>query len=570
MRRLGFPGQLRENAVIAPRWVFALLVCLTLGLGAAAGPAHALTAPNPAPPSGALAPGSPTSPGASMPDGAATANGASNSTGAAGSGSTLRIALPATFAGTTIANSPQGTAEFEGDPTSFAYTSGPLTIQTYSCSMYYQCTTQNAATLENGTISLRNPTSGMEVFAQGMDAVLSQNVGRIDEASSSNSNNPPAGVGFISPSSPLVFNSADTNADSFAATLDGVVAVYLTGVDVHYSGWNGARMQSNDVSVTGSGNGFPFNPNPSWIIVKGTGAQFSATGPGVGVLDAGSQPTILANSAQLYDDQGQAHSFTKPTAFHIESLESGSNYGGTEGFVTMWTESATPTEAAALAPASTQNDRTGPAGTAATVAIGIGGLAGLGVVAWYWPRLRFAGTALVLPLYSRIQRESVMDQSTRERIYGIIREDPGVHAHQISSRAGVGWGTTVYHLKLLEDHRLVVGERQGRYKRFFPSAGYVGVKSAMGALRNETSSAVAAFVAEHPGTSQREVCEALNISASLVSWHVDRLEQAGLLKRVREGRSVRYFAGPSWSLVQEPGAPAAGAIPLESAPVTNN
>ena len=192
-----------------------------------------------------------------------------------------------------------------------------------------------------------------------------------------------------------------------------------------------------------------------------------------------------------------------------------------------------------------------PADTAALVAAGAAGAGGMGLlaaVAYFWPRLKFATTLLFLPLYSRIERTAVLEHEKRDEIYGLIRATPGIHAHEIGEKAQIGWGTTVYHLKLLEQHSLIVSQKSGRYKRFFVNTGeFTKKKDAYGALRNETAKAVAQHIVDHPGVTQKELCAALGIQPSLASWHVEKLEGVELVKRVKDGRMVRYFAGPAWS-----------------------
>lgn len=189
------------------------------------------------------------------------------------------------------------------------------------------------------------------------------------------------------------------------------------------------------------------------------------------------------------------------------------------------------------------------------------GVAGLvAAVAWFWPRLKVASTLLLLPMYTRIERTAVLEHEKRDEIYELIRQQPGIHAHEIGEKTQIGWGTTVYHLKLLEQHSLVVSKKSGRYKRFFVNTGeYTKKKDAYGALRNDTAKAVADFIVNHPGCSQKELCAALGIQPSLASWHVDKLEGVDLVKRVKDGRQVRYFAGPAWESLNVRIQPGGGA-----------
>ena len=188
-----------------------------------------------------------------------------------------------------------------------------------------------------------------------------------------------------------------------------------------------------------------------------------------------------------------------------------------------------------------------PGALAAATALGAGGAGALMALAYFWPRLKLWATLLLLPMYTRIERDAVLQHEKRDELYELIRTTPGIHAHEIGEKANIGWGTTVYHLKLLENHGLIVSKKSGRYKRFFVNTGeYTKKKDIYGALRNETAKAVAQYIVDHPGTTQKEMCAALSIQPSLASWHVEKLEGVELVKRVKDGRMVRYFAGPAW------------------------
>ncbi|HUR69318.1 MAG TPA: hypothetical protein VM370_08725 [Candidatus Thermoplasmatota archaeon] len=189
-----------------------------------------------------------------------------------------------------------------------------------------------------------------------------------------------------------------------------------------------------------------------------------------------------------------------------------------------------------------------PAALAAAGAAGAGGAGALVALLYFWPRLKYAWTLALLPMYTRIERDAVLEHEKRDELYELIRVTPGIHAHEIGEKARIGWGTTVYHLKLLENHGLIVSKKSGRYKRFFVNTGeYTKKKDVYGALRNETAKGVADYIVNHPGTTQKEMCAALGIQPSLASWHVEKLEGVELVKRVKDGRMVRYFAGPAWS-----------------------
>jgi predicted transcriptional regulator len=193
-----------------------------------------------------------------------------------------------------------------------------------------------------------------------------------------------------------------------------------------------------------------------------------------------------------------------------------------------------------------------PSSLAGPAAAASGAALAAGLLAYFWPALKFA----VTPLYSRIPRDAVLMHGARERIYKLVQSEPGIHAHEVAQRLGLGWGTTVYHLKLLEKNSLLVARHEGRYKRFFVTGdARIQHKDAIALLRNPTSRSIATTVAQQPGLIQKQVCEALGLSPSLASWHLQRLEGAGVVSAERLGRSVHYAPGPAWlELAQLPPA----------------
>lgn len=320
-----------------------------------------------------------------------------------------------------------------------------------------------------------------------------------------------------------------------AAAVTGVVEGVFSGATLRYEGKGPEGAQSGTMDTRPS----QFGVGTVHIRLTALEATASSTGEGVVGVHASQ---VGAKGARLTTDAGDERTFRGDVGLEILGIDRESG----DDLIVVKVLAAPPIIPAAApdnAEAATRGE------TVVTAGAAIVGLAAVAAAVWYWPSLRWLATLPLLPLYSRIQRGEIMEHETRERIYGLVKDNPGIHAHEIASRANVGWGTAVYHLKMLEDHRLVVSERQGRYKRFFLAAGFTGTKDAIGAMRNPTTASVAEFIARNPGCIQREVCVALGLSPSLVSWHIDKLEQADLVKKLREGRTVKYFAGPMWNAV---------------------
>ncbi|GEM_PF-2995391 len=165
---------------------------------------------------------------------------------------------------------------------------------------------------------------------------------------------------------------------------------------------------------------------------------------------------------------------------------------------------------------------------------------------------RFAGAG-AFALYSRLTRSNLLDNGHRDRVYKLIQESPGLNVSEIGQRAGLGWGTTVYHLDRLEREGFVAAERAGLSKRFF-AVGLVDreTRRTTAQLKDGPRRDVAAVLLATPGITQSELAATLGMSASAASKQVTKLESAGLVRRERDWKTVRLFPGPALSAAPLP------------------
>lgn len=192
----------------------------------------------------------------------------------------------------------------------------------------------------------------------------------------------------------------------------------------------------------------------------------------------------------------------------------------------------------------------------AVVATGTGAAlvaAGATASAYYWPLLKWGATSLLWPLYARLPKDRILDHRGRELVYERIRTEPGISTNRLARDAPFGWSTLAYHLRVLERNEKVISVRDGRYKRFFDreSGLYAnGRKFVVAVLKNETTFAIGRLIRAHPGITQKGVSERFGLAPSSVHWHVERLEEAKLLEKTRDGHHVRYAPGPGWNEVR--------------------
>lgn len=169
-------------------------------------------------------------------------------------------------------------------------------------------------------------------------------------------------------------------------------------------------------------------------------------------------------------------------------------------------------------------------------------------------------TWIILPLYSRLRREEVLDQFLRGKIQGYVIANPGEHYNAIREALDIPNGTLAYHLRVLEREGYVKVLRDGVFKRFYPA------NERLPQRRNLTmaQSLIVEQIRQEPGVSQAEIGRRMGTSVQVVNYYVSRLGRMGLVEMQRQGRTTRCFLvegrleqaeGGGWSYEALPGIP---------------
>jgi predicted transcriptional regulator len=130
---------------------------------------------------------------------------------------------------------------------------------------------------------------------------------------------------------------------------------------------------------------------------------------------------------------------------------------------------------------------------------------------------------------------------TRSRVAERVRTDPGVHFNELVRGLDLAPGQVQYHLGRLE---WVVAELYGK-THYYPPSYDAWDRRALALLRRETSADVVSVLSEGP-LAATEVAKRVGIARSTLSWHLDRLTEAGLVAETRDvrGRVVLSLAAP--------------------------
>ncbi|MCK4444925.1 MAG: DUF11 domain-containing protein, partial [Thermoplasmata archaeon] len=150
---------------------------------------------------------------------------------------------------------------------------------------------------------------------------------------------------------------------------------------------------------------------------------------------------------------------------------------------------------------------------------------------------KYSFLMLIVPLFSRLKREEVLDHETRGMIRGYIIANPGDHFNSIKDSLSLKNGTLAHHLNILERERIVKSMKDGKFRRFFP----IGMKVSERAYPTKIEKVILDMIRETPGIAQKDIADRLGMSQSTVSYHTTKLKKARRLRTERHGMSIRHY-----------------------------
>lgn len=155
----------------------------------------------------------------------------------------------------------------------------------------------------------------------------------------------------------------------------------------------------------------------------------------------------------------------------------------------------------------------------------------------------FALLLLLGFLFSRLAPDKLLDHSVRRRIYGVVRNDPGVETTGVARALGLRPFHAVYHVRKLVAGGYVVQTRLGGRTALFPAkSGFVNVFNQVASLRRPTLRRAYALIEVSPGTDQASLAFQMGVGQPAVSKLLSKLRAAGLVDAQRIRGRLAYVA----------------------------
>lgn len=142
-----------------------------------------------------------------------------------------------------------------------------------------------------------------------------------------------------------------------------------------------------------------------------------------------------------------------------------------------------------------------------------------------------------------LPRASLMMSKARRAMFSELCRRPCQTSGELARALGTSRANAVWHLSKLIGVGLVTRARLGG-RWAYRAAGHLTDEEArlFSALSNPATLRTFHKVKERPGATQAGLSKAIGVPRQALSWHLEKLERAGLIVPLRDGRSIRYKA----------------------------
>jgi predicted transcriptional regulator len=122
-----------------------------------------------------------------------------------------------------------------------------------------------------------------------------------------------------------------------------------------------------------------------------------------------------------------------------------------------------------------------------------------------------------------------------------IERNPGVRYRELLRISRLGNGVLTYHLSILERMgKIMVDRKRSKITRYYLTGVPDGDTDLIGSMRNKVARQLILFILEHDLCTFSEIVENSGKAPSTISWHLNRLKDAGIISISLGERSHHY------------------------------
>ncbi len=143
-------------------------------------------------------------------------------------------------------------------------------------------------------------------------------------------------------------------------------------------------------------------------------------------------------------------------------------------------------------------------------------------------------------------KEKVLLNDTRRRIYEHILDNPYTHLREIVRELNISISSATWHLRILEKAGLVGKMKVGNRLVFYPTGMEEEDLIVVATLNNERASKIVNYLLKVGEAHLRKISRDLNMNVETVRYNVRKLESMGIVTSKEKGNRIVYTINPKF------------------------
>jgi predicted transcriptional regulator len=137
-------------------------------------------------------------------------------------------------------------------------------------------------------------------------------------------------------------------------------------------------------------------------------------------------------------------------------------------------------------------------------------------------------------------KEEILENENRRKIYFLIEANEGIHFRELQRDLNMPSTTLEYHLSYMVRKRIVFGEKEGYFRRYYTKPLDEEDKKVLSALRQKKLREIVLVVIANQKAKYQYLSEYLKLPNSTLSFYLKYLVEKGILEREKIGYETIY------------------------------
>ncbi len=137
-------------------------------------------------------------------------------------------------------------------------------------------------------------------------------------------------------------------------------------------------------------------------------------------------------------------------------------------------------------------------------------------------------------------KDEILENENRRKIYSIIEGSPGIHFRELQRVIDIPLTTLEYHLSYMTRKKIVFGEKEGHYRRYYTRSLDNDDKKFLCAVRQKKMREIVLFVISHQKVKYQALADNFGLPNSTLSFYLKYLLEKDILLKERVGYESIY------------------------------